>query len=189
MLKAGWERTPNLKMLCGGETLPRGLANKMLKRGRELWNMYGPTETTIWSSLKKVKEVVVFVWEDKNHGKRLVAYIITFDEQEMTVSDLRKFLKEKLPEYMIPSLFVKMDKFPLTPNAKVDRKALPQPDTSEIESESRYIAPREMSSYIKNFLPILAGINLFAVCNLKDWMEINPCTLVSKEWQSSILLS
>ncbi|HDY89131.1 MAG TPA: amino acid adenylation domain-containing protein, partial [bacterium] len=56
MLKAGWEQTPNLKMLCGGETLPRGLANKILKIGRELWNMYGPTETTIWSSVKKVNE-------------------------------------------------------------------------------------------------------------------------------------
>ena len=102
----------------------------------------GGIENTL-AQHKNVKEVVVFVWEDKNHDKRLVAYIIPFDEQEIAVSDLRKFLKEKLPDYMIPSLFVKMDKFPLTPNAKIDRKALPQPDTSEIESESRYIAPRD----------------------------------------------
>jgi len=55
MLEAGWQRTPGLKMLCGGESLPRELANRMLERGAELWNMYGPTETTIWSSTEKVQ--------------------------------------------------------------------------------------------------------------------------------------
>jgi amino acid adenylation domain-containing protein len=55
MLEAGWERTPGLKMLCGGESLPRELANRMHQRGAELWNMYGPTETTIWSSVDRVQ--------------------------------------------------------------------------------------------------------------------------------------
>lgn len=55
MLEAGWERTPRLKMLCGGELLPRELANRMLERGGELWNMYGPTEATIWSSTERVQ--------------------------------------------------------------------------------------------------------------------------------------
>ncbi len=55
MLEAGWVETPSLKMLCGGEPLPRELANRMLQRGAELWNMYGPTETTIWSSVDKVE--------------------------------------------------------------------------------------------------------------------------------------
>src|ERR1019366_1483675 len=54
MLEAGWEWTPGVKMLCGGELLPRELANRMLQRGAELWNMYGPTETTIWSSVDRV---------------------------------------------------------------------------------------------------------------------------------------
>ena len=49
------ENTPSLNMLCGGEPLSRNLANMMLERGGELWNMYGPTETTIWSSVEKIE--------------------------------------------------------------------------------------------------------------------------------------
>ena len=56
LIDAGWtaERTPNLKALCGGEALPRDLANRMLPRVAELWNLYGPTETTIWSTATRV---------------------------------------------------------------------------------------------------------------------------------------
>jgi amino acid adenylation domain-containing protein len=50
LLDAGWRGDPALKMLCGGEALPRTLADRLLATGGELWNMYGPTETTIWSS-------------------------------------------------------------------------------------------------------------------------------------------
>ncbi len=55
LLDAGWLGNPSLKMLCGGEALPRSLANQLLATGEDLWNMYGPTETTIWSSTLKVK--------------------------------------------------------------------------------------------------------------------------------------
>ncbi|HZR56650.1 MAG TPA: amino acid adenylation domain-containing protein [Terriglobales bacterium] len=55
LLDAGWRGDPSLKMLCGGEALPRSLANQLLAAGEDLWNMYGPTETTIWSSTLKVK--------------------------------------------------------------------------------------------------------------------------------------
>lgn len=55
LLEAGLKDQPHLKMLCGGEPLPRDLANRMLQVGGELWNMYGPTETTIWSSLARVE--------------------------------------------------------------------------------------------------------------------------------------
>jgi len=54
LLEVGWGGDSRLKMLCGGEALPRGLANQLLTVGGELWNMYGPTETTIWSSVKQV---------------------------------------------------------------------------------------------------------------------------------------
>jgi amino acid adenylation domain-containing protein len=53
LVEAGWTGTPRLRMLCGGEALPRPLAEELLARG-ELWNMYGPTETTIWSSAARV---------------------------------------------------------------------------------------------------------------------------------------
>ena len=54
LLEAGFRSAPGLKMLCGGEALPRDLADALLEGGGELWNMYGPTETTIWSSCKRI---------------------------------------------------------------------------------------------------------------------------------------
>jgi amino acid adenylation domain-containing protein len=55
LLDSGWRNTPQLKMLCGGEPLSRELANALLRRGGELWNLYGPTETTIWSSWQQIR--------------------------------------------------------------------------------------------------------------------------------------
>lgn len=54
LLDAGWQNRLPLKALCGGEALPKSLANKLLSRVDELWNMYGPTETTIWSTVKQI---------------------------------------------------------------------------------------------------------------------------------------
>src|SRR6185436_14062043 len=55
LLEAGWQGHPPLKMLCGGEAMPRKLAERLLQCGGELWNMYGPTETTVWSSALRVE--------------------------------------------------------------------------------------------------------------------------------------
>jgi amino acid adenylation domain-containing protein len=55
LLEAGWEGNPRLKVLCGGEAFPRELANELVQRAQSVWNMYGPTETTIWSSTVQVK--------------------------------------------------------------------------------------------------------------------------------------
>ncbi len=55
LLQAGWQGNQNLKILCGGEALTRELAEELLTRSREVWNLYGPTETTIWSTVQKVR--------------------------------------------------------------------------------------------------------------------------------------
>ena len=55
LISAGWQGHRDFKMLCGGEALPRPLANQLLERGGSLWNMYGPTETTIWSAVHRVQ--------------------------------------------------------------------------------------------------------------------------------------
>src|SRR5262249_49473226 len=55
LLEGGWGGQPGLKMLCGGEALPRALADRLLNKGDALWNVYGPTETTIWSSAWQVE--------------------------------------------------------------------------------------------------------------------------------------
>ena len=56
LLDAGWEHKLPVKALCGGEALPIGLAKKILERVNELWNVYGPTETTIWSAVKRIEK-------------------------------------------------------------------------------------------------------------------------------------
>ena len=54
LLEAGWKGKDDLKILCGGEALTNDLAERLLERGAQLWNVYGPTETTIWSTIYRV---------------------------------------------------------------------------------------------------------------------------------------
>lgn len=240
LLESEWQETPNLKILCGGEAWPDDLAKSLLSRCGSLWNMYGPTETTIWSAVCRIREgdavtlgrpiantqfyivdsqmqltpigtpgelliggdglargylnrpeltaekfipdtfgpdknarlyrtgdtvrylpdgrlefigrldqqvkirgfrielgdidnalclipgiqqAVVVVREEGNE-KYLVAYIVAADDQKPSLVDLRAHLRQKLPNYMVPSSFVFMKNMPLTPNGKIDRKAL-----------------------------------------------------------------
>lgn len=238
LLDAGWHGIPGLKILCGGEALPQELAEQLLATGAALWNMYGPTETTIWSTLEQVRpgtqvsigrpiantqlyildeygepvppgvagelyiggdglargylgrpeltagrfvesthyrarlyrtgdmvrrladgrvaymgradhqvklrgfrielgeieaaierrddiaQAVVVVREDEPGDRRLVAYVRTAERRMPEARTLRRDLRTHLPEYMIPAAFVQVEAFPLTPNHKVDRKAL-----------------------------------------------------------------
>ncbi|TAE52347.1 MAG: non-ribosomal peptide synthetase, partial [Nostocales cyanobacterium] len=86
----------------------------------------------------QVEQAVVIAREDIPGDKRLVAYLAT-KVTSITSRELREFIKDNLPEYMIPSAFVCLDSLPLTPSGKVNRRALPAPDYSEIKSE--YVAP------------------------------------------------
>ena len=262
LLAAGWQGSPQLKMISTGEALPRELANQLLPKGACLWNLYGPTETTIWSTGYKVttgnkaisigyplantqlyildshlqpvpigisgelyiggeglargylnrpdltaekfisnpfnpnpksrlyktgdlarylpdgqieylgridyqiklrgfrielgeietallqhpgvKEGVVIVREDTSNENNLVGYIVAETGQDslQVISQLRRFLKQQLPDFMVPTIFMALEAMPLTPNGKVDRKALPEPDASRPELEANYVAPR-----------------------------------------------
>jgi amino acid adenylation domain-containing protein len=88
-----------------------------------------------------VRETVVLAREDSPGDKRLVAYVVTSGVQ-VEINALRYFLKQKLPDYMVPSAFVFLDALPLTPNGKVDRQALPGPDQSRPDLENAFVAPR-----------------------------------------------
>ncbi|MGE0526868.1 MAG: amino acid adenylation domain-containing protein [Bdellovibrionales bacterium] len=251
LFDAEWEGNKKLKVLCGGEPMPRMLANQLIHRCGSLWNMYGPTETTIWSTLHavaagqesipigkpiantqvyvldeklgrlpvgeigelyiggvglargyhgkpdltnerfipnpfaegrlyrtgdlarfredgllechgridhqvkirgfrielgeienvlsqvpSVKLAVVTVKEDPSGEKRLVAYIQPNSANGINESELRKVAQERLPAYMLPSVFARLDSVPYTPNGKIDRKMLPDPDWNAMGSES-----------------------------------------------------
>jgi amino acid adenylation domain-containing protein len=244
LLEADWQGTPKLKILCGGEALPADLAKRLVATGAEVWNLYGPTETTIWSTMQRIdaqnrrvsigrpiantevcvldehrqplplgvtgelyiggdglargylhrqeltserfiessfhagrrlyrtgdlvrrssdgaidyigrvdnqvkvrgfrielgeietalerqpgiSHAVVVVREDNADDRRLTAYITTQERATPDSGVLRKALLALLPEYMVPTAFVQVDQFPLTPNRKVDRKALLAPE-------------------------------------------------------------
>lgn len=87
---------------------------------------------------EQVQEAIVVARDQEGEEKRLVAYVVA--EAPARVSELRAWLRERLPEFMTPAAFVMMDALPLTPNGKVDRKALPAPDFSV--AEESITAPR-----------------------------------------------
>ena len=257
LIESGWAGKPDLRILCGGEALTADLALQLLPRCSELWNMYGPTETTIWSStehitsadrislgppipntqfyvldedhkpvspgaagelwiggtglargyLKRqeltaerfvtdpageepdarlyrtgdevrcrtdgaleflgrldqqvklhgfrielgeiegalanidgIAQAVVILREDRPGDRRLVAYYT--GRADLSATSLFQVLKTTLPDYMLPSVFLRLEKFPLTPNAKLDRKALPRPESKRPLLAQDYIAPR-----------------------------------------------
>ena len=97
------------------------------------------------SQYPDVKENVVIAQSDPAGDKRLVVYIVPKQESTQDTSlipQIRQFLKQKLPEYMIPAAFVLLDAFPLTPNGKIDRRALPVPDTVPSGISTAYVTPQ-----------------------------------------------
>jgi len=91
--------------------------------------------------LSEVREATVILREDSGE-KRLVGYVVLRDGMETVAVELQRRLREKLPEYMVPSFFVLMNKLPLTPNGKIDRAALPAPDAIKHELDQAYMPPQ-----------------------------------------------
>lgn len=89
----------------------------------------------------QVRESVVIAQDSPAGDKRLVAYIVPRSSSAPSVSDLRDYLAPMIPDYMIPALFVTLKSLPLTTNGKVDRRALPAPETARPNLRSTYVAP------------------------------------------------
>ena len=89
-----------------------------------------------------VKASVVVARDDMSGNQLLVAYVVPDGNVKLDPGELRNFLREKLPEYMVPSVFVCLDELPLTPNRKVDRNALPDPRQSQPKHGKIFTVPR-----------------------------------------------
>ena len=89
-----------------------------------------------------VKETAVLAKSDPSGNKRLVAYVVTQPGQTADSLTLRNFLKDRLPEYMVPSLVMLLDEMPLTPSGKINRRGLPEPDESARVVVQEFVAPR-----------------------------------------------
>ena len=95
-----------------------------------------------------IRETVVIAREDVPGDKRLAAYVCCAPDTDPSTNELRDFLKQKLPVYMVPATFVRLDAFPLTPNGKIDRRALPLPDGDRSDLEITFVAARNLEEEI-----------------------------------------
>ena len=89
-----------------------------------------------------IQEAIVVVREESTTDHRLIAYFLPHADTLPTFGELRNFLKDKLPEYMLPSAFVMLSSIPLTPNGKVDKKALPAPENIKTKSNNAQVLPQ-----------------------------------------------
>jgi amino acid adenylation domain-containing protein len=96
----------------------------------------------ILKQFEEVSEAAVVIREKGNEGKHLVAYLALRHRDKLDLDSLRSYLREHLPEYMVPHIFVVLDNLPLTPNSKVDRKALPAPDFERTSRSETLDEPR-----------------------------------------------
>jgi amino acid adenylation domain-containing protein len=102
----------------------------------------GEIETALYQH-PQVRETVVIAREDEPGNKRLVAYVVTTEAKAPSNSEFREHLQQTLPDFMIPAVFVQLAALPLTPNCKIDRRALPAPPQTRVELADSFVAPRD----------------------------------------------
>lgn len=89
----------------------------------------------------QVRQTAITLRDDAFGNKRLVAYVVTQPGEQPAIEALRGHIKDRLPDYMIPALFITLSALPLTHNGKIDRLALPEPDTTRPQMEQVYVSP------------------------------------------------
>ncbi len=101
----------------------------------------GETEAVL-TTHPAIRDGVVCARDDSGQHKRLIAYIVFAPNQTASVTELRSFLKKRLPDYLVPSAFVSLAALPLLPNGKIDRGSLPDPENERPALDKAYVAPR-----------------------------------------------
>jgi amino acid adenylation domain-containing protein len=133
---------------------------------------------------ESVKDAVVIALEDKGAEKRLVAYVVTAPKTS-NISELRGYLKERLPDYMIPSAFVYLDALPLTSHGKIDRRALPAPDAERPALAEAFLAPRTPTEKsLASIWTKLLGIN--RVGSNDNYFELGGDSLLATQLVSQV---
>lgn len=139
------------------------------------------------SKYSAIRGTAVIAREEVLGDKRLIAYIVVDpgQKQNLSLTHLRSFLLEKLPDYMVPSIFVVVNALPLTPNGKVDRRALPVPETANILSDRVFIAPRTLleARLVEIWLQILSLEQIGIDCN---FFEVGGNSLLTAQLLSRI---
>ena len=102
---------------------------------------------SVLSTHSDVSQCVVLA-KGEGQDKKLVAYVVSQYDKGINQASIRTYLKDQLPDYMIPSFFIPLDSLPLNRNGKIDRKALPEPDESGLIRDNAYVAPRTESERI-----------------------------------------
>jgi non-ribosomal peptide synthase protein (TIGR01720 family) len=130
-----------------------------------------------------VEEALVVAWADSQGQKSLCAYFVA--DREMSVSELRNELSTGLPAYMIPSYFVQLDPMPLTPNGKLDRKALPEPN-SGVKAGAAFTAPQtDVENILASIWQGVLGVPLVGIHD--NFFELGGDSIKSIQVSSRLL--
>lgn len=145
-----------------------------------------------------VREAAVLLREDRPGVKQLVAYVVGRGSEKLQVSNLMEFVKKFLPEYMRPSIYVQLDRIPITPNGKTDRKALPVPGSHNTLQREHVAEEAPLSKTEKAVAKIYESVlkiegvgahdNFFALGG-HSLLATRVCSAVSGRWKIRISLS
>jgi amino acid adenylation domain-containing protein len=128
-----------------------------------------------------VRAVAVLVKDDTH----LVAYVVLDQEQSATTSELRSFLQQKLPEHMVPSVYIALDTMPLMPNGKVDRRALAALENAEPQSETEFVAPRNpIEEQLAAIWARRLGVEQIGINN--DFFEMGGHSILASELMAEV---
>ncbi len=132
-----------------------------------------------------IRDALVMAREDDTGEKSLIAYLVRADRPVPEAGELRAFLKNTLPEFMLPSRFLLLDNFPMTPNGKIDRKALPAPDKARPELEPNFAPP---VGELENMLAAIwcELLNLEKVGRCSNFFELGGHSLMVTQMISRI---